>query len=438
MDPASPTANTALFGQAFRALGEGRRANAVAVARAAARAHPNENGELQLANLFAIAGRTGEARAALADLTWPERQVVLADVAMREGRIEEAVGLIEQYLATHPGHGFLHYKLASLLPHLGRFEEANRHAARGSLISCGDLQQTSTRIIRFPTSLPAPLPTPRFRRRVRYELLAEPAAVQAIYVAGCDSRYFLLFGEALANSLAQRAGVPFLLHVHLVNPDPAAEALLERLRAKPPLPIACSRESVDLSDLGDRPRRTYLACARFLVLPELLETYARPMVVADADQLVMGDLGGLLHDLRGHDVALLRDDSHIANLASLISASVLAFNPSPGGRRFTRTVCDILTERMTDPAGLSWHLDQATLAVAHLWHPEISTLRLPPTIMDSVVDQRVAPDALGAKALFWSITMSHEHTARKLNTSLFRQFLDPEFNEPAPVAERSK
>jgi tetratricopeptide (TPR) repeat protein len=423
------TAN-ALFGHARRAAAAGRKDGAVAVARAAAQVMPGWISTLMLAELLSSAGCTVEARAELAPLVAQDRGGVtaaLVNIALREGRLEEAVALLQHHLAAYPGQRHLHYTLASLLPHLGRFDEANRHAARGTLVMCGDLQFTSSRVIRFPESPPAtPIAQP-FDRRVWHEPPLAAAGAEAIYVIGCDSRYFLLFGEALATSLARRSGASLALHVHLVNPDQAAEALLERLRKKQALlPILCSRENVELSTLGERQRRTYLSCARYLILPELLERYGRPMLVADADQLVVGDLRALLRELGEHDVGLLRDDRQIDNIVALISASVLGVNYSPNGRRFVRTLYETVVGRMADPAGLSWHLDQAGLAVAHLWHSEIKTLRLPMWIMDSVIDPTAASDTLSPRALFWSITMTYLHTAGKMQTSLFRQFLDLE------------
>jgi tetratricopeptide (TPR) repeat protein len=425
---ASPATNAVLFAHARRALAAGRIDGATAVAHAAARAWP-DGSALQLAELLSEAGCTAEARTVLAPLAARDPDavsVVLANVALREGRLEEAVLLLRSHLATYPGHRFVHYTLASVLPHLGLFEEANRHAARGTLVTCGDLKLTSSRVIRFPESSPTqPLESP-FGRQVCWEPPLAASDAEAMYIVGCDSRYFLLFGEALIASLARRAGARLGLHLHLVNSDQAAEALLERLRAKPVLPIVCSRENVDLGALGERQRRTYLACARYLILPDLLERYARPMLVTDTDQLVVADLRALLRDLSNYDVALLRDDRQIHNILALISASVMGINHSPGGQRFARTLCDTVSGRMADPAGLSWHLDQAGLAVAHLWHSEIRTLRLPRWVMDSVISPTARPDKPSPRALFWSVTMAHEHAVWKLQTSLFQQFLIPE------------
>jgi hypothetical protein len=258
-----------------------------------------------------MAGYTDEARAILTPLAARDDgdpTAALAHVAVREGRLGEAAALLQRHLAAHPARRHVHYTLTSVLPHLGRFEEANRHAARGTLITCVDLQVTSSRVVRFPNPHETTTPEIPFDRQVRHEAPGAVKNSDAVYVVGCDSRYFLLFGEALANLLARRAGAELVLHFHLVNPDLAAEALLKRLRVNPLLPIVCSRESLDLSEFTERQRRTYLACARYLILPELLERYSRPMLVAAADQLVVADLRPLLRDLEQHDVGLMRNN----------------------------------------------------------------------------------------------------------------------------------
>jgi tetratricopeptide (TPR) repeat protein len=221
VDPALPSANAALFGWARRALADGRDDDAAAVAQAAARARPDEGAMVQLANVLTLAGHTAEARAALAPLAARDRSAAaaaLVGVALREGRVDEAAALLRLHLEAHPSQRHIHYQLASVLPHLGDFDGANRHAARGTLIRCGDFELTSSRVIRFPDREPASAPAldPPFGRRVLHEPCAAPPGAEAIYVVGCDTRYFLLFGEALANSLARRAGARLALHFHLV------------------------------------------------------------------------------------------------------------------------------------------------------------------------------------------------------------------------------
>jgi hypothetical protein len=233
-----------------------------------------------------MAGYTDEARAILTPLAARDDgdpTAALAHVAVREGRLGEAAALLQRHLAAHPARRHVHYTLTRVLPHLGRFEEANRHAARGTLITCVDLQVTSSRVVRFPNPHETTTPEIPFDRQVRHEAPGAVKNSDAVYVVGCDSRY-------------------------LVNPDLAAEALLKRLRVNPLLPIVCSRESLDLSEFTERQRRTYLACARYLILPELLERYSRPMLVAAADQLVVADLRPLLRDLEQHDVGLMRNN----------------------------------------------------------------------------------------------------------------------------------
>ena len=104
MNLASHATNAVLFAYARRALAAGRRDGATAVAHAAARAWP-DGCALQLAELLSEAGCTAEARTVLAPLAARDPDAVsaaLANVALREGRLEEAVVLLRSHLATYP------------------------------------------------------------------------------------------------------------------------------------------------------------------------------------------------------------------------------------------------------------------------------------------------------------------------------------------------
>ncbi len=424
--------STALFNRAMKAIAEGRFSTAVSIADAAIAGTPNETVILRAVEVFSLSGHSDRARSLLANAEAVQRKTMYfarALVELRDRRLEEAACMLESHVASNPGDRYVHYILASILPHLGRFDEANQHAARGTLMRCGDLGITTSRTIRFPDAgmrLSSSLPA-SFGRCIKLEDSLGAEGIDSVYLVCCDSRYFKLFGEALVNSLAHRAVARLLLHVHLVNPDDAAESLLVRLRSKSIVSIGSSREWIDFSEFSDSSRRTYLSCARYLVLPEVLDIYNKPALVADIDQLVVADLSGLLSDLKPCDVGLLRFDSEVGNILSLISASIVAVNQSAGGRRFAGVLRGVIVERMSDPAALSWHLDQASLAVTHLWCRDLKTLRLAPEIMDSVIDPLAAPDKLDPKALFWSITFTHAHNAAKLRTKLFQQFLDQHY-----------
>lgn len=429
-----------VFALAYRAHANGRTESAVAIALATHNARPDAFTTWKCINFLLTAGRIEKAKelarsSAFAQVARAERYIVhhaMASIALAEGRVADAVDLLQADLTANPMHRGNHYLLVSLLPHLGRFDEANRLAMRGTLVVCGDHLPTSIRTVRFPDPADGEPSTSIFARTVTYETNDVIGSAPAIYFIGCDSRYFLLFGEALANSLTRRAVMTFALHVHLVNPSAEAEALLQRLRTAGSVPITCSREQADFSALSERHRRSYLSCARYLMLPELLARYGRTMLVADTDQLVVGNLTTLMQDAARHDVGVMRNDAQLPNIFSLISASVLTVSPTDGGRRFAKTLHDTIALRLADPAALGWHLDQTSLAIAHLWHRDIDTLHLPMWIMDSVIDRAAAADTLAPEALFWSITMTHIHTARKLDTELFRQFLAP---EPVPTGQ---
>jgi hypothetical protein len=177
---------------------------------------------------------------------------------------------------------------------------------------------------------------------------------------------------------------------------------------------------VDFRGLTPEQIRTYYTCARFLLLPELQARYEKLILLTDADQTVIRSLGGFLENASEHDVGLLLFPRARYNILALISASVCIANATSGSRRFFSAVRHYILERMTDPAGLSWHLDQAALAGAYLACEDVDFWLIPPkTMVSKPMRQQAADDD---QALFWSVTYSIESNAEKLNSVDFQQF----------------
>ncbi len=425
------TAET-LFRCAVRALATGRAEAGLDIAEAAAASHPSCWALAQLASLYESAGRIETARQTLhlaaEKYPWEALHVpyYLALLAARTGDYDAGARGLEQFAAHSPTHDIIafEYQLGSIYAMQRRFAEANALFGRGSLITCGDLKKTTMRVLRFPdASAGVRVPVPLERSLVLEAQPRVPPGTEAVYFVACDSRYFELFAEALCNSLATRCGIKCVLHVHLVNPGAGAEATLARLRRRGGIGILASRETVRLDQLDERQRRTYYACARFLLLPELHARYGLPMVVADIDQLVLRSLRPLLDDLAPHDVSLLAFPRCATNVLSLISATALLLNAEPGARRFAETVRDVLAERMADPACFGWHLDQAALAVGYLLLRDVRFHLLQPEIVDSQIDPHRAAQPPAQSAVFWSITMAVAQNVAKLGLPLFREFL---------------
>jgi hypothetical protein len=390
---------------------------------------------MQLAELLADSGDPAAARAICvrAIRLYPLYATIanyrLGVIAAELGEHREAARLFELVREDWPSNRIVAYQLASVLAHLKRFDEANAIFASGIAVTCGDASKTTSAVIRFPhRQLATQRPIP-FDRTVCLNA-ADPNGpvgdgVDAIYFVACDCRYFELFAEPLAVSLASNSSINWLLHVHLMNSTPGAVAALGRLQRQNRPRVRWSSERVHLDHLTERQRRTYYACSRYLVLPDILRRYRRPMVVADIDQVVVRDPGSLLADMARCDLGLLRFPRQASNFLALISASVILLNPTPGAERFCERVRDILVERMTQQEAIAWHLDQAALGVAYLISDDVRIQSLPPSIMDSTIaNDTVAPPA--PDAFFWSVTFSDQRNRSKLGSKWFRQFLADE------------
>jgi hypothetical protein len=249
--------------------------------------------------------------------------------------------------------------------------------------------------------------------------------LELIYFVCCDSQYLRLFGKAVAGSVAGNIGLKCALHIHVVNPDADAGDLLSALRANLDMPLFSSREDTEISHFDEYQRRTYYACARYLLLPELLAHYKLPILVADIDMLVVKGLRGFLDTAQKSDVGLLKFEREGYNIMGMLSASVVFVNWTEPGLEFSKAVHRYLSDRMQDLAAVIWHLDQAALVAAHLSLLDTRYYFIPAGIMWSKVYTDKNDAQFPEEVHFWSVTYSIPQNAEKLDGDLFRGYLSP-------------
>lgn len=341
----------------------------------------------------------------------------LAVCLQAANRTQDAVEVLRSVIRERPDANIFRYFLGSALLLVGQIEEANRYFDQGVLITCGDGSITSTRVLRVPLSPFGERPALQLERRVEHA--AEIYDSQCAFIVCGDARYVRLFAKAALGSVLTSSGLDAALHVHVVNPETETLDLLNGMRESVGARLAWSCEWTNLDNLTQRQQRVYHTCARFLVLPDLLARYRRPVFMSDIDQLVVGNLGPLLADARQVDVGLFFNKCHSFNVLSVITATFLLFQDTEQARDFAQTVADVLSERMCDPAGLSWHLDQAALACAYFSHPELVTRRFAPDVLDSSVDLHGIPRPPASGALLWSITATLAQNFGKMSLPLF-------------------
>jgi hypothetical protein len=406
----------------------GRHEEAARLLRAAVAAQLDRDALLALSLMHWRRGDAQGAEAAYAAATrLIEAQVPAASeliqgiYAGQIGAVEEAERHLRLCLALSPGQPEAAYALGSLLAARGEFAEADAHFHHGLPVMCGDGRFTTTHMLRLPVpGRPLGWPVPaalRPPRRVMLPSAEASAGADMVYLIAADSGYIDLFARPLATSIQRAGSGRVLLHVHCVNPNAAAIALLDELRDGP-IPLAVSTEQAVLDGMDEMERRSFYACARYLVLPDLLATYGLPMLVADADQVALRPPVTMLPALGDADVALLRFKNSECNILSLVSATLMLVGAGAGGRRFADTVRAWLVARMAEDKCLTWHLDQAALAVVLLGLEGLRWVGLNPAL----VHFDPQPPGAGSPAAFWSITHSIAANAAKLETSAFRIF----------------
>jgi hypothetical protein len=327
-----------------------------------------------------------------------------------------------------PSVGWFSYRLGSLLLTQGRDEEAGRIFAAGVPMRLTPDLVTDPRILLVGPKHYAAL----------HGALREPGAsvidgdpsrnlAAILLFLSCDSTYFRLYGSAAVASALANSGVDLACHVHIVNPDSAAVDEQTRIRRRhPDRAVSFSNESTNLSSRSEAERRVYYACRRFQLLPAILRQAARPVIVADVDQLVVRGLAPILTAVSESDIGLIEFEQRTyASPLATISASAVVAQGTDGARRYFDLVAayvDYCFERNL----WVWHLDQAALYAAKLmveaWGEPVRIRPLDPAILESVVFDAAATGEPAPGTVFWSITHSLSSNAAKRRLDLFERY----------------
>jgi hypothetical protein len=177
------------------------------------------------------------------------------------------------------------------------------------------------------------------------------------------------------------------LHIHLINPSPETTDWIVSLRQSgTPLCATLERMTPRAAETSDTHRiietRAYYACARFRILPRLLEQYAQPLWIIDADILALRPIDTLLTeagDPTPHiGIIPLGKQAHC--LSEYVYAAISYYAPTPMTLRFTRTLARQINHLLAcDRWG--WGLDQAAIFSVLAWferhHPDFRAARIP-------------------------------------------------------------
>lgn len=261
------------------------------------------------------------------------------------------------------------------------------------------------------------IPTSVRSRSLTFEGISIPPDARAVYVVASDSVYFCRYACAVARSIRMNGGGRIHFHAHIINPTPEVRELARKLQESEQMSL--STETTDLAGLTDDQRKTYYASARYLLLHSLHAIARKPILICDIDQLVMSDIEPILHAGAGEDVALIRFEGQAHNIFSLVSATALLIMPTKGGSWFCRRLVQDIENAFSHPERLTWHLDQAALAMAHLMFPSVKYGFLPPSMIH-LTEGEPAPGRPADAGILWSITNSIAGNMGKLDTPTFK------------------
>ncbi|MBK1838362.1 tetratricopeptide repeat protein [Azospirillum sp. YIM B02556] len=288
--------------------------------------------------------------------------VALGNALRRDGQALRAERAYRRALDLYPEVSFTLSRLACLCAEQHRLEEADalflqaaeRHGGRDGITRTAPAFLQALREGPPPAGIRATLAEG-----------TESADRPLVVYASCDAVYACKFLPTMVRSIVEDSGLDCAIALHLINPDAEAEATVAALIAAHGSDrFIILREAIDLSPLGNNAK-TYYACSRFLVLPDLLIRWQRPVLMLDVDLLAIRDLNPLLATSAHSDLGMMSHALKRLDIWSLLYADVLHIRPTTGALRFLD-----LTRRyirhFLDRAMPVWFLDQAALAAVHL------------------------------------------------------------------------
>jgi len=400
--------------------------NTLALADRAWRLRPDEVHWQQLWDLHNFAGRdVAAARDFLAaSPDSPLRLVALGNALRRSRAGCEAEAVYRRAIAAGPMEPFAPLRLACLLIEQGRLKEAD-HLLR----QCDAMHTGRTQAMHFSEDFFTGLrrrPLPPAPDNLRPHFVDR----ELVVFAACDGEYFNRFISALLHSTTRSMEPKCSFHIHVINPPADARTRLAAWDDALGNPgIAVSTEQIDTTGMDDEERRTRFACARFRLLPHLMHVYRRPILMLDADLIVLGDLAGLLIAAAEGDFALVAMPLHEQDPWNWLWADVIVAHPTRLGETYFTLVAQYIDAHLE--VGLArWFIDQIALAACLLagfrGEPAPRPVFLPPDIHRLRISYtNGVDDPPAATVLFWSAHASTLDTALTLDTPRYRDFVLP-------------
>ena len=244
-----------------------------------------------------------------------------------QGQNDEALVFYRQAQKQEPGLPFAYSRAGCLLAKNGDYAGAEMEFSQARALS--DWVESG---IRLNPSFFNELPI--FSPALSWVKKAEGNGPLA--VVGCDAVYFKRYAQGLWESLCRCEGETASLHVHLLYPAAESLAMAQAMG------VGLSVESPDFQGSTRNFVNTYYASARFLVLPDLLKAYDRPLLVMDVDAAVLKPLAPLWTVLAGNDMAIRRLQGAMVDPWNEPQANLVGVNPTPKGLAFAQSLSRFL------------------------------------------------------------------------------------------------
>ena len=173
--------------------------------------------------------------------------------------------------------------------------------------------------------------------------------------------------------------------LHIINPDDETESILQEVKNRlQSTTLIIVREMVDLANKTPDYQRTYYACSRYIILPELMKKYQFDVYLSDIDAFIKKDLVLLRKEYVNHDLAIFWR-LNIEYTRRLLGGTVYIKNTPVTYNVFQRA-SKILAKRP-----LKWMDDQVVLYEAVMLHR--SKLKIA-NLAGEYADWRTRPDAV--------------------------------------------
>ncbi len=352
-------------------------------------------------------------------------QIGVGNALRRAGRVAEAEAAYRVAACLCPSYPFTHTRLGCLYAVTGRHEEADRCFERAGH-SWSPAREEAIRL------------SPAFLERLGGAVETHPGTVELhdvtvpdgidhILFSSGDAGYITKFAFSLVNSINQNHHHPAFIHIHAINPDARSDAEIARIKESfPGIKVAYSFEKTDVEPFGDE-KKTYFACARFLVLPRLLKMYNKPVLMLDMDLLLLRDPSPLQAMVGEADFGAVGGST--MEIWNEMWADVVYIKPSKRTVDFFDFAARYMLHFLTT-GHPRWFLDQIALFVArHRRQPDETRAKasiLPNSIhrMEMVVlsdgSIRGSDDAF-----FWSVHASLPTSAQQITSPQFQSYCKP-------------